>query len=70
MNNSIIRNKEIRERMKNYTQSCRVPFYQIGIDAGMTEKRSMYLVSRFLRGMNLNDETLDMFEEYLNVKNF
>ena len=65
VSNDVSRNHDIRERLKAYTVSCRIPLCQIGIQAGMNEKVSQYLVSRFLNGRNLNSETLDILESYL-----
>lgn len=65
-----ISNAEVRERMKDYTMSCRIPYYQIGIDSGLTERRSIYLVSRFLRGQNMNADTLNMFDNYLSERGY
>jgi len=65
-----ISNAEVRERMRKYTMSCRIPYYQIGIDSGLTERRSIYLVSRFLRGQNMNEDTLNMFDCYLSERGY
>lgn len=62
-------NERIRERMRAFTESCRISYAQIGRDAGLGEP-SRYLISRFLRGIRLNDDTLQAIEKYLITKGY
>ncbi len=62
-------NERIRERMRAFTESCRISYAQIGRDAGLGEP-SRYLISRFLRGIRLNDDTLQAIDKYLITKGY
>ena len=50
-------NEKVRERMQLFVNGCRVSFIQIGKDIGLGAP-SRYLISRFLKGTKLNEETL------------
>ena len=62
-------NEKIRERMRTYVGTCRVSYIQIGKEIGLGEA-SRYLVSRFLKGRHLNDDTLTQIDRYLIAKGF
>ena len=67
--NQTMSNERIRERMRAFTESCRISYAQIGRDAGLGEP-SRYLISRFLRGIRLNDNTLQAIDKYLITKGY
>lgn len=67
--NQTMSNERIRERMRAFTESCRISYTQIGRDAGLGEP-SRYLISRFLRGIRLNDNTLQAIDKYLITKGY
>lgn len=67
--NQTMSNERIRERMRAFTESCRISYAQIGRDAGLGEP-SRYLISRFLRGIRLNDDTLQAIDKYLITKGY
>ena len=62
-------NEMIRERMKRYTESCRTSYTEIGRAAGLGEP-SRYLISRFLKGIRLNADTLQLIDSYLTAKGY
>ena len=55
--------------MRAFTESCRISYAQIGRDAGLGEP-SRYLIARFLRGIRLNDDTLQAIDKYLITKGY
>ena len=62
-------NENIRQRMKAYTDGCRTSYAQIGREAGLGNA-SKYLISRFLKGLYLNDNTLELLDKYLKQKGY
>ena len=62
-------NEAIRRRLREYVEGCRTPFTTIGRDAELGEP-SRYIISRFLRGFSLNDESLKKIDLYLSSKGF
>ena len=62
-------NDSIRERMKRYTEGCRISYAEIGRAAGLGEP-SRYIISRFLKGLRLNSETLTAIDKYLTAKGY
>lgn len=62
-------NEMIRERMKRYTEGCRISYAEIGRAAGLGEP-SRYLISRFLKGIRLNADTLRLIDNYLTAKGY
>ena len=67
--NQTMSNEKIRERMRTFTENCRTSYAQIGRDAGLGEP-SRYLISRFLKGIRLNDDTLQAIDKYLITKGY
>ena len=62
-------NERIRERMKRFTEDYPVSYIKIGYAIGLGEP-SRYLISRFLKGRTLNDETLKQIDNYLIAKGY
>lgn len=62
-------NESIRERMRKYTEGCRLSYIEIGKAAGLGEP-SRYIISRFLKGLRLNPETLAAIDKYLSAKGY
>ena len=62
-------NEKVRERMQLFVNGCRVSFIQIGKDIGLGAP-SRYLISRFLKGTKLNEETLKKVDSYLTSKGY
>lgn len=65
----MITNEKIRERMKSYVDKYGVSYMAIGREAGLGSP-SRYLVSRFMRGTNLNHDTLSKLDTYLSIRGF
>ena len=62
-------NESIRERMRKYTEGCRLSYIEIGKAAGLGEP-SRYIISRFLKGLQLNPDTLAAIDKYLSAKGY
>ncbi|MCI5903600.1 MAG: hypothetical protein MRZ61_00485 [Oscillospiraceae bacterium] len=57
-------NESVRARLKNYVAKYGSTYSSIGRDCNFG-KKSYYLVSRFVRGLDLNDYTLKIIDNYL-----
>lgn len=62
-------NDLLRERLRRFTAVYPVSLARIGRDAGLGEP-SRYIISRFLRGVPLNQETLAAIDRYLKSKGY
>ena len=62
-------NDSIRERIKRFTEAYPVSLVRIGKDAGLGEP-SRYIISRFMRGLSLNSDTLEAIDKYLSAKGY
>ena len=69
MNSRQERNTLVRERINQYTSTYHTSYAQIGREAGLG-KQSPYLISRFLKGLDLNNETLSNIENFLTTKGY
>lgn len=56
-------NETVRKRLHSYCSKCGTPYRRIAKDVGLDNK--LYLVSRFARGLKLNDDTLEKINQYL-----
>ena len=57
-------NESVRKRLKKYVEKYGSTYSSIGRDCDFKEK-SYYLVSRFARGLNLDENTLQVIDNYL-----
>lgn|GEM_PF-5080188 len=62
-------NERVRERMKRFTNDYPISYIKIGYAIGLG-KPSRYLISRFMRGIKLNDDTLQAIDNYLSAKGY
>lgn len=62
-------NDIIRDRMRKYINDYPISYVKIGYAIGLG-KPSRYLISRFLKGVRLNDETLQTIDKYLITKGY
>lgn len=62
-------NEMIRDRIKKYTAAYPVSLARIGRDAGLGAP-SRYIISRFLRGVSLDVDTLAAIDKYLLARGF
>ncbi len=67
--NNIMSNEKIRECMQAFVNSCRTSYIKIGYAMGLGEP-SRYIISRFLKGKQLNDDTLKVIDSYLTAKGY
>lgn len=65
----MITNAEVRTRLKNFINEYPIPLKKLGELAGLGE-HSPYLVSRFMKGLELNTETLKLIDDYLTRKGY
>lgn len=65
----IMDNDKIRERMQIFVNGCRTSYIQIAKDMGLGEP-SRYIISRFLKGIRLNNDTLQTIDKYLTAKGY
>lgn len=57
-------NASVRARLKNYVTKYGSKYSSIGRDCNFG-KKSYYLISRFMRGLDLNEHTLKIISDYL-----
>ena len=62
-------NERIRERMKHFTEDYPISYIKIGYAIGLGEP-SRYIISRFMKGVRLNDDTLKAIDTYLTAKGY
>lgn len=62
-------NERIRERMKKFTIDYPISYIKIGYAIGLGQP-SRYIISRFLKGKALNDDTLKVIDSYLTAKGY
>ena len=62
-------NEIIRERLAEYVKHCRTPYTKIASDMGIGSP-SRYLLSRFLKGRQLNAVTLTLIDSYLKERGY
>ena len=55
--------------MKRFTNDYPISYIKIGYAIGLG-KPSRYLISRFMRGIKLNDDTLQAIDNYLSAKGY
>lgn len=55
--------------MQAFVNSCRTSYIKIGYAMGLGEP-SRYIISRFLKGKQLNDDTLKVIDSYLTAKGY
>lgn len=61
-------NESVRKRLKDYVEKYGATYSRIGRECNFG-KKSYYLVSRFMRGTNLNESTLQVIDNYLTERN-
>ena len=67
--NNIMSNERIRERLKKFTTDYPISYIKIGNAIGLG-KPSRYIISRFLKGRQLKDDTLKAIDSYLTSKGY
>lgn len=62
-------NERIRERIKKFTTDYPISYIKIGYAMGLGES-SRYIISRFMKGRTLNEDTLKLIDSYLTSKGY
>lgn len=62
-------NEIVRDRVRKFTAVYPVSLARIGRDAGLG-KPSRYIISRFMRGLALDTDTLAAIDKYLSEKGY
>lgn len=62
-------NQTIRERINKLVANYGTPYLFIGNECGMG-KKSRYVISRFMRGLNLDENTLKQIDSFLTARGY
>ena len=62
-------NERIRERIKKFITDYPISYIKIGYAMGLGEP-SRYIISRFMKGRTLNEDTLKVIDSYLTAKGY
>lgn len=63
-------NENVRARLHEYTNAEPITYSSVGKLIGLDQGQCRYLISRFARGQDLNDSTLETLSEYLTKRGY
>ena len=63
-------NEEVRARFTAYIKMEPVNYRKVGGLIGLDENQRKYLISRFVKGRDLNANTLESLSEFLTVRGY
>ena len=63
-------NESVRERLKRYLTNEPINITKLGELIGLDTKQKKYLISRFAKGQDLNDNTLKRLSDFMTIRNY